>query len=88
LIQQLQAGGLTLKECKACLKAKLDPQLLRNRLQSLEQEIARKQQARQLLAAQLGEGDLKAWHENADRLAPDAHLDWLKKQGFSEKEAL
>jgi len=36
----------------------------------------------------LGEGDLKDWHESTDKLAPDAHLDWLMKQGFSEKEAL
>jgi tRNA1(Val) A37 N6-methylase TrmN6 len=36
----------------------------------------------------LGEGDLKAWHGDLDKMAPDAHLDWLIKQGFSEKEAL
>ncbi|OZS43716.1 MerR family transcriptional regulator [Photobacterium sanguinicancri] len=88
LIQQLQSGGLTLKECKACLEAKVDRQLLKNRLQELDREIARKQQSRQLLAALLGEGDLKAWHENIDKVAPDAHLDWLIKQGFTEKEAL
>ncbi|KXI23895.1 MerR family transcriptional regulator [Photobacterium sanguinicancri] len=88
LIQQLQSGGLTLKECKACLEAKVDRQLLKNRLQELDREIAQKQQSRQLLAALLGEGDLKAWHENVDKVAPDAHLDWLIKQGFTEKEAL
>ncbi len=88
LIQQLQSGGLTLKECKACLEAKVDRQLLKNRLQELDREIAQKQQSRQLLAALLGEGDLKTWHENVDKVAPDAHLDWLIKQGFTEKEAL
>lgn len=88
LIQQLQAGGLTLKECKACLEAKVDRKLLESRLYKLDEEIAQKQQSRQLLAALLGEGDLKAWHESVDKLAPDAHLDWLMKQGFSEKEAL
>ncbi|WP_026957201.1 MerR family transcriptional regulator [Aliagarivorans taiwanensis] len=88
LIQQLQAGGLTLKECKACLEAKVDRELLRNRLQALDGEIAQKQQSRHLLAALLGEGDLKAWHQTANELAPDAHLDWLIKQGFSEKDAL
>ncbi|MEC4727452.1 MerR family transcriptional regulator [Shewanella sp. D64] len=88
LIQKLQAGGLTLKECKACLEAKVDRKLLENRLQILDEEIAQKQQSRQLLAAMLGEGKLKTWHESVDKLAPDAHLDWLMKQGFSEKEAL
>ncbi len=88
LIQQLLAGGLTLKECKVCLEAKVDKQLLQNRLKALDEEIERKQKSRHLLAAMLGEGDLKAWHEGLEKLAPDAHLDWLIKQGFSEKEAL
>lgn len=88
LLQQLQAGGLTLQECKICLEAKIDRQLLQSRLKALDEEIEQKQQSRTLLAAMLGEGDLKAWHEGLDKLAPDAHLDWLMKQGFSEKEAL
>ncbi|UXI03374.1 MerR family transcriptional regulator [Photobacterium sp. TY1-4] len=88
LIQRLQAGGLTLQECKVCLEAKVDKQLLRNRLKALDEEIARKQQSRLLLTAMLGEGDLKAWHQSLETVAPDAHLDWLIKQGFSEKEAL
>ncbi len=33
LIQQLQAGGLTLNECKACLDAKIERRMLLNRLQ-------------------------------------------------------
>lgn len=88
LIQQLQAGGLTLKECKVCLEAKVDKHLLQNRLKALDKEIEQKKQSRILLAAMLGEGDLKAWHKGLNNLAPDAHLDWLIKQGFSEKEAL
>ncbi|MBY6187026.1 MerR family transcriptional regulator [Marinobacter hydrocarbonoclasticus] len=88
LIQQLLAGGLTLKECKACLDAKVEKQLLQNRLKVLDEEIERKKRSRNLLAALLGEGDLKAWHESLDQLAPDAHLDWLIKQGFNEKDAL
>lgn len=87
-IQQLQAGGLTLKECKACLEERIDRELLKNRLQILDDEIKKKQQSRQLLAALLGEGDLNSWHENVDKIAPDAHLNWLIKQGFTEKEAL
>ncbi|WP_028862123.1 MerR family transcriptional regulator [Psychromonas aquimarina] len=88
LIQQLQAGGLTLKECKACLDSKVERKILLNRLQLLDQEIAQKQKSRQLLAALLGESGLREWHESIDKIAPDAHLDWLIKQGFNEKEAL
>lgn len=31
---------------------------------------------------------LQAWHQAIDRAAPDAHLSWLKQQGFNEKAAL
>ncbi len=88
LIQYLQLGGLTLKECKVSLEKKIDENLLKKRLAALDQEIAKKQQARSLLAALAGEGDPKTWHEGLSKLAPDAHLDWLKMQGFSDKEAL
>jgi len=88
LIQQLHAGGLTLKECKACLDSKVERTILLKRLQLLDAEIAQKQKSRQLLAALLGESGLKEWHESIDKIAPDAHLDWLTKQGFNEKEAL
>lgn len=88
LIQKLQAGGLTLKECKACLDAKVERPVLLNRLNQLDKEIVQKQKSRQLLSALLGEGGLKGWHESIEKVAPDAHLDWLIKQGFNEKEAL
>ncbi len=87
LIQQLQSGGLTLKECKACLEAKVERQILAERLKQLDQEIAQKQQSRDLLAALLGEKPLTDWHEMLDKVAPDAHIDWLIKQGFSETDA-
>ena len=88
LIQYLQLGGLTLKECKVSLENKIDASLLKKRLVALDQEIAKKQQARNLLAALAGDGDPKTWHEGLNKLAPDAHLDWLKLQGFNDKEAL
>lgn len=88
LLQQLQAGGLTLKECKSCLDNKVERAVLSKRLQQLDADIAQKQQARHLLAALLGEGSLRSWHQQADKIAPDAHLDWLQKQGFDEKQAL
>lgn len=87
LIQQLHSGGLTLKECKACLEAKVERAVLLERLEHLDQEIAQKQQSRDLLAALLGEASLNQWHETLDKLAPDAHIDWLIKQGFSETDA-
>ncbi|WP_454440394.1 MerR family transcriptional regulator [Vibrio bathopelagicus] len=88
LLQQLQAGGLTLKECQACLDAKIERPLLENRLKQLDEELVQKQRSRDLLAAMLGESGLEEWHESMDKIAPDAHLDWLIKQGFDEKQAL
>ncbi len=88
LLQQLQAGGLTLKECQACLDTRIDRALLLERLQSLEQEIAHKQQSRDLLAAMLGKASMRGWHQALESQAPGAHLAWLLKQGFNEKQAL
>ncbi|BBP47002.1 methyltransferase [Thiosulfatimonas sediminis] len=88
LLQQLQAGGLTLKECKSFLDSKVERAVLEKRLQQLDEDIAQKQQARDLLAALLGEGSLRFWHQQTDKLAPDAHLDWLKQQGFNEQQVL
>ena len=88
LIQKLQAGGLTLKECQACLEEKVEREMLVQRLAQLDKEIEEKQQSRHLLAALLGETSLASWHESLDEVAPDAHLEWLKKQGFDEKQAL
>ena len=88
MLKQLQAGGLTLKECKACLEQKVEREILERRLQQLDADITKKQQARTLLVGLLGEGSLRSWHQLTDRLAPDVHLDWLKQQGFDEKQAL
>lgn len=88
LLKQLQAGGLTLNECHAFLDSKIDRQQLSDRLEALDQEIQKKQQARQLLAALLGQTSMRSWHQMTDQLAPDAHMDWLKQQGFNEKQAL
>ena len=90
LIQQLQSGGLTLQEIKSCLGAKLDKEILNQRLATLDSEIIQKQQARALLASLLGEDDqaLRSWHENLETIAPDAHFQWLMQQGFNERDAL
>lgn len=86
LIQKLQAGGLTLKECQACLEQKVEREMLQKRLTQLDEEIAEKQKSRQLLAALLGESPLTDWHESLDEVAPQAHAEWLKKQGFDDKQ--
>lgn len=88
LIQQLHQGGLTLKECRACLIDKMDRTLIEKRLSELDVEIEQKQQSRNLLASMLGIGDEKAWHETLINNAPDAYLAWIKQQGFNEREAL
>lgn len=88
LLQQLQAGGLSLKACRACLAGEIDRQALTERLAALDEEIARRQQARELLSAMLGLSSMKDWHSAMDKEAPNAHLAWLIKQGFSEKQAL
>lgn len=88
LLQNLQAGGLTLKECQACIDAKVNRSLLVERLAQLDKEIEQKQQSRHLLAALLGERSLSNWHESLDLVAPEAHLEWLIKQGFDEKQAM
>ncbi|MGS0681300.1 MerR family transcriptional regulator [Shewanella sp. 125m-7] len=88
LLQQLQAGGLTLKECLSCLESRIDRELLLQRLKVLDDEIAQKQQARELLGAMLGMRSMREWHQATEMQAPDAHLEWLMKQGFDEKQAL
>lgn len=88
LVQQLQSGGLTLAECKSCLESKLDRSVLKFRYEELEQDIERKQKSLALLSSLLGENSSKSWHQTLAEVAPDAHIDWLKVQGFDEKQAL
>ncbi|MGO2319604.1 MAG: methyltransferase domain-containing protein [Vibrio toranzoniae] len=88
LIQQLQSAGLTLKECQGCLETKLDKHILRERLIQLDDEIEKKQQARELLLGLLGERSQRELHDSLNKNAPSVYLEWLNKQGYSEKEAL
>lgn len=88
LIQQLQNGGLTLSECKSCLESKLDRSMLNSRYIALKREIEKKQRSLMLLEGLLGKSTCKPWHETLSDIAPDAHLDWLKVQGYDEKQAL
>ena len=87
LMQQLQAGGLSLQECQACLDGKINHKMLGQRLETLDQEIIQKTRSRDLLAALLGRGSLRDWHEEVERVAPDLHRAWLMTQGFTSEEA-
>lgn len=87
LLQQLQAGALSLKECQACLDGKIDQDLLRQRFEALRSELENKTRSLSLLAALLGEGGLREWHESIEQQAPDLHRQWLITQGFSSDEA-
>ena len=88
LIQQLQKAGFTLAECKHCLESKLDKTVLRLRYNELKDEISQKERSLALLSSLLGDDTSKPWHITLSEIAPDAHIDWLKIQGFDEKQAL
>jgi len=61
LFQKFQAGGLTLKECQACLEAKIEKETLLKRLEVLDEEIVQKQQARDLLRSMVGLESMREW---------------------------
>lgn len=88
LLQQLQAAGLSLDECRTCIDGRLPQAALSARLAELDAEIARKQRAREWLAALCGAAPLREWHGALEASAPGAHFDWLLRQGLSEKDAL
>ena len=91
MVQALQAGGLSLKQCLACLAGELEQATLEARVRELDDELARMQRARDLLAdlaglrAHSGE-EFKAWQLQLQREAPEAYFAWVMKQGFSEKD--
>jgi DNA-binding transcriptional MerR regulator/ubiquinone/menaquinone biosynthesis C-methylase UbiE len=87
MLQRLQAAGLSLAECRACLDGQRDTGLLAARLDTLEAEIAAKTRARDLVAGLPGRGSLRDWHDEIERVAPDLHRAWLMRQGFTDAEA-
>ncbi|MGB1221529.1 MAG: MerR family transcriptional regulator, partial [Alcanivoracaceae bacterium] len=88
LLQQLQTAGLSLKECKRVLETGIDRAVLEQRYRTIGEDIERLLQARSLIGALLGESEQGAFLRKWFALAPDAQMDWLKIQGFDEKEAL
>ena len=90
MVQALQAGGLSLKQCLACLAGELEQATLETRVRELDEELARMQRARDLLADLAGlrprsGEEFKAWQLQLQREAPEAYFAWVMKQGFSEK---
>lgn len=91
MVQALQAGGLSLRQCLACLAGEIDKAALLARVRELDEELGRMQRARDLLAdlAGLSPGSgeaFKAWQRQLQREAPQAYFAWVMKQGFSEKD--
>ncbi|MFQ2125611.1 MerR family transcriptional regulator [Aeromonas jandaei] len=91
MVQALQAGGLSLKQCLACLAGELEQATLEARIRELDDELARMQRARDLLAdlaglRQRSGEEFKAWQLQLQREAPEAYFAWVMKQGFSEKD--
>ena len=91
MVQALQAGGLSLKQCLACLAGEMDKSTLRQRVEELDIELSRMQRARDLLADLAGmsreSGEaFKAWQLRLQQEAPQAYFDWVMKQGFGERD--
>ena len=92
LIKLLQSGGLTLKECLACVKGGVNRTVVEQRLAALDEEIARKQKARHFLAELIGReaadieaSSLRSFHQKLEGTAPGAHTAWLQAQGFQRE---
>jgi DNA-binding transcriptional MerR regulator/ubiquinone/menaquinone biosynthesis C-methylase UbiE len=99
LLRQLQKAGFTLQECQSIMTGKLDENLIEQRLFSLEQELKEMEMARDVLYALYGKVSghqidsrefrerLREWHTQFEKKSSDAHIQWLRQLGFSEKEA-
>ncbi|MCK5147044.1 methyltransferase domain-containing protein [bacterium] len=100
ILRQIQKAGLSLKECHRFMEGKLNPALIRQRMQDLEGQIEDLRQAGAVLRALLNRTDeetpslkptdnsLKPWHMAFEKQSAEAHTIWLMQQGFSEKETI
>lgn len=100
LVRQLQQVGFSLKESVEVMEGTLDPDIIRKRYQTLEQQIESMIMAKGVLKTLLGRatGETSAgddfdsrgrnWHAECERKGADAHSAWLQRLGFSEKESL
>ena len=78
MVQALQAGGLSLKQCLACLAGELEQATLETRVRELDEELARMQRARicwRISPVCVHSGDeFKAWQRQLQHQAPQALL--------------
>ncbi|MCG8634662.1 MAG: MerR family transcriptional regulator [Desulfobacterales bacterium] len=100
LIRQLQKAGFSLKEADAVMKGELDPDLMLDRFQMLEQDIRELTTAREVVKSLVIHATGKEpetadltnpaghWHAELEKTAGEAHEKWLKRLGFDDKEQL
>jgi len=99
MLKQLQKAGFFLAECRGFLDGEPDLGQVRHRLELLDRELMEMNLARDLLRSLYvrlsGEAppdeaaaDVREWHAEFEKRSAHAHAAWLRKLGFSEKEAL
>ena len=99
MLKQLQKAGFSLAECRHFMDGDPDMALIRERLVHLEKELVEMTVARDLLRSlyhritgdappEMAPADAREWHAEFEKRSADAHAAWLRKMGFSEKEAL
>ncbi|SCY62925.1 MerR family transcriptional regulator [Desulfoluna spongiiphila] len=99
MLKQLQKAGFSLAECRHFMDGDPDMALVRERLVHLEKELVEMTVARDLLRSlyhritgdappEMAPADAREWHAEFEKRSADAHAAWLRKMGFSEKEAL
>lgn len=86
-ILQLKDSGLSLQESLDVFEQKLRPDLLQEKLDLLDKDIAKKRQTRELLAALIGQQSLRDFHIQSESKTPKAHQVWLQSQGLSIKDS-
>lgn len=100
LIRQLKKAGFSLKQASSIMEGDLDPEIILSHFHSLEQEIQELKVAhemvRSLVIYSTGEhpktipqtNPAGIWHAELEKVAGEAHAEWLKRLGFDEKEQL
>ncbi len=98
VLRQLKKAGFSLKDCQQVLDSNIDSQLIEQHLLRLKHELQQLELTQQLLQAlykrQTGQQidhsnsthKLQDWHVGFEQLSADAHVQWLRQMGFSEKE--
>ncbi|MCD6526182.1 MAG: MerR family transcriptional regulator [Desulfuromonas sp.] len=98
VLRQLQQAGFSLDECQQVLNGNIESTLIEQHLVRLQQELQQMEVTQQLLQAlykhqtgkqmdhRASKHQLQQWHHNFEQLSADAHVQWLRQMGFSEKE--